>query len=72
MEGAASRPGTRSRAVIWNGRTLLKPTVKKHARLVEEFYLFEQRWCGTEWVGQRLIVDEFIIDRKRNKKKYEI
>ena len=35
----------RSRAVIWNGRTLLKPLVKKHAGLAEEFYLFEQRWA---------------------------
>ena len=46
MGGAAvSRPGSRSRAVIWNGRTLLKPLVKKHARLAAEFYLFEQRWA---------------------------
>ena len=35
--------GSRSRAVIWNGRTLLKPLVKKNAGLAEEFYLFEQR-----------------------------
>ena len=34
MGGAASRPGSASRVVIWNGRTLLKPMVKKHARLV--------------------------------------
>ena len=45
MGGAVSRPGSRSRAVIWNGRTLLKPLVKKHAGLAEEFYLFEQRWA---------------------------
>ena len=37
--------GSRSRAVIWNGRTLFKPLVKKHAGLAEEFYLFEQRWA---------------------------
>ena len=45
MGGPASRPGSRSHAVIWNGKTLLKPMVKKHARLVREFYLFEQRWA---------------------------
>ena len=47
MGGPASRPGSRGHAVIWNGKTLLKPMVKKHTRLVQEFYLLEQRWVET-------------------------
>ena len=45
MGGPASRPGSRGHAVIWNGKTLLKPMVKKHPRLVQKFYLLEQRWA---------------------------
>ena len=45
MGGPVSRPGSRGHAVIWNGKTLLKPMVKKHPRLVQKFYLLEQRWA---------------------------